>query len=117
MQINNSALRITGVCQPASFQRNRRGYKNPESFCRTPRASRRQSRVGKELGASVRRCPRRRLAGGLSKLGEVGTRCPRGPGVGGDDTVPWGPGWGRVKRHTAEGQLEPRAAARAGPSA
>lgn len=31
----------------------------------------------------MRRCPRRRLAGGLSKLGEVGTRCPRGPGGGG----------------------------------
>lgn len=48
MQINNSALRITRVCQPASFKRNRRGYKNPESFYRTPRASRkqRQSREG-----------------------------------------------------------------------
>lgn len=50
MQINNSALRITRVCQPASFQRNRRGYKNPESFYRTPGASRRQKQSWERAG-------------------------------------------------------------------
>lgn len=43
-----SALRITRACQAASFKRNKRGYKNPESFYRALRASRkqRQSREG-----------------------------------------------------------------------
>lgn len=55
MQINNSALRITGVCQPASFKRSRWGYKNPESFYRTPRASRKQ-RQSEGEGTGEPRC-------------------------------------------------------------
>lgn len=55
MQINNSALRITGVCQPASFKRSRWGYKNPESFYRTPRDSRKQ-RQSEGEGAGEPQC-------------------------------------------------------------
>lgn len=90
-QINNLALRITRACQAASLKRNKRGYKNPESFYRTPRASGKPAEPGRSRqrgrGAAGRGAwPQgdRAVRGGGpegARKGALGTSCVPSPGI------------------------------------